>query len=72
MDIIKYFQHAKLIAERVRVPWRVDSSQIQGYKSFGDKQIKYVCEGTCLKCLSPLRKSSASLGKECKVKNAWK
>ena len=40
------------------------------YKSFGDKQIKYVSGGTCLKCLSPIGKSSASLGKECKVKNA--
>ena len=32
------------------------------YKSFGDKQIRYVGGGTCLKCLSPLGKSSATLG----------
>ena len=32
------------------------------YNSFGDKQIKFVGGGTCLKCLSPLRKTSASLG----------
>ena len=31
------------------------------YKPFGDKQIKYVGRGVCLKCLSPIGKSSASL-----------
>ena len=42
------------------------------YKPFGDKQIRYVGGGTCLKCLSPLGKSSASLGM-CKVTSgmAW-
>ena len=32
------------------------------YNSFGDKQIRYVSRVTCLKCLSPLEKSSTSLG----------
>ena len=32
------------------------------YKPFGDKQIKYVGGDACLKCLSPLGKSSASPG----------
>ena len=43
------------------------------YKSFGDNQIRYVGGGTCLKCLSPLGKSSASLGM-CKVTSgvAWR
>ena len=36
------------------------------YKHFCDKQIKYVGRGACLKCLSPLGKSSSSLGM-CKV-----
>ena len=32
------------------------------YELFGDKQIRYVGGDTCLKCLSPLGKSSAALG----------
>ena len=40
------------------------------YKSFGDKQIKYVSRGTCLKCLSPLGKSSTSLGMS--VSDLWR
>ena len=31
------------------------------YKTFGDKQMKYVGGGSCLKCLLPLRKSSSAL-----------
>ena len=37
------------------------------YKPFGDKQIRYVGGGTCLKCLSPLGKPSASPLGMCKV-----
>ena len=33
------------------------------YTSFGERQIRYVSRKTCLKHLSPLRKSSTSLGK---------
>ena len=66
---------------QVQTSRRADSSQIIAeltlnrtyqYKPFGDKQIKYVGRGACLKCLSPLGKSSASLGM-CKVTSgmAW-
>ena len=41
------------------------------YKPFGDKQIKYVGRGTFLKCLSPLGKSSASLGMRVRWPLAW-
>ena len=32
------------------------------YTSFGERQIRYVKGGTCLKCLSSLEKSFTSLG----------
>ena len=35
-----------------------------------DKKIRYLSGGTCLKCLSPLGKSSASLGKS--VSDLWR
>ena len=40
--------------------------RIYQYKTFGDKQMKYVGRGSCLKCLLPLRKFSAALDM-CKV-----
>ena len=40
------------------------------YNSFGDKQIRYVSGNTCLKCLSPLGKSSAFLGMS--VSDLWR
>ena len=56
----KFESHEEQIPDKLK--------QLQGlnrpviYSSFGDKQIRHVSGGTCLKCLSPLRKSSASLG----------
>ena len=48
-------QQAYIDVKRIQIPWRTDP--------FGDKQIRYVSGGTCLKCLSLLGKFSASLGK---------
>ena len=36
----------------------------------GERWIRYVSGGTCLKCLSPLGKSSTSLGKS--VSDLWR